>query len=127
MIAILPTDTRPVNARRPRSPEAGSMLVVTYRDGRFAEPVRVRWYASRSGASVHCNVWVHGCDFSISGAGVAGGYGYHKESAALDAAIRSAGIVLSESIDGCGDSGSIAAVEAIARALGYTDMYVVRS
>lgn len=51
------------------------------------------------------------------GTGKAGGYGYHKASAALAAAISDAGIVLSESISGVGDSAMRNACEAIARAV----------
>ena len=65
----------------------------------------------------------------------AGGYGYHKESAALDSAIKSAGIELYGSnystwgdskpdykrrahIGGCGNGSMLTALKAIARAAG---------
>ncbi|MFX5068880.1 hypothetical protein ABTC68_19770, partial [Acinetobacter baumannii] len=51
------------------------------------------------------------------GQGKAGGYGYHKPSAALADAISDAGIRLSRSISGCGDDVMRDACEAIARAL----------
>ena len=51
-----------------------------------------------------------------SGHGKAGGYGYHKESAALQEAIESAGIKLRSPIDGAGDSAVRGAMEAINRA-----------
>ncbi len=51
------------------------------------------------------------------GTGKAGGYGYHKPSAALAEAIRDAGISLDQSISGVGDSAMREACEAIARAV----------
>ena len=51
------------------------------------------------------------------GTGKAGGYGYHKESAALAQAISDAGIQLSQSISGVGDKAMREACEAIARAV----------
>lgn len=51
------------------------------------------------------------------GTGKAGGYGYHKESAALADAIDDAGIRLSHSISGHGHSAMRDACEAIARAV----------
>ena len=89
---------------------------------------------SRSASTVYCSLWVHnfGAEVDISGHGRAGGYGYHKTSAALQAAIDSAGIKLWGSaydgedenkggephrvyIDGCGDSAMRSALLAIAR------------
>lgn len=55
-----------------------------------------RFYMARrsDGASpVYCGLWVSGAQWT-SGHGRASGYGYHKESAALQAAIDSAGIKL---------------------------------
>lgn len=89
---------------------------------------------SRSASTVYCSLWVwnHGANVDISGHGRAGGYGYHKRSAALQSAINSAEIKLwgspydSEdentggtperaSIGGCGDSAMRSALLAIAR------------
>ena len=53
----------------------------------------------------------------IGGGGYAGGYGYHRPSAAAESAIRDAGIVLSQSIGGVGDSAIEGALSAIAAAL----------
>lgn len=67
---------------------------------------------SPEGTTLYCNLWVWGTDVYTSGHGKAGGYGYHKQSAALMEAIRSAGITLTGDEyggDGPGDgSGSIA-------------------
>ena len=91
-----------------------------------------RFYMARrsDGASpVYCSLWVHGTP-ETSGFGKASGYGYHKESAALQDAIDSAGINLqgdnyrqyaddAESsrmarIDGCGETAMREAMIAIA-------------
>ena len=89
-------------------------------NGEMREVVVARWYMARKsdGASpVYASIWTYGAGFDISGHGRATGCGYHKTSAALSAAIDSAGIVLSERIYGLGDGAIRRAVEAIARAI----------
>ena len=89
-------------------------------NGKMREVVVARWYMARKsdGASpVHASIWTYGAGFDISGYGRATGYGYHKVSAALSAAIDSAGITLSERIGGAGDGAIRRALEAIARAI----------
>lgn len=87
--------------------------------------VTARWYwPGRDGASrCYCCVWlrridqengVYDCDGS--GGGYAGGGGYHKPSAALDAALDAAGVELSDPINGRGETALDAALLAIARA-----------
>ena len=87
----------------------------------------------------NAKAWEHGY---TTGKGQAGGYGYHKASAAIDEAIRSAGIRLegspyiiykseqadifkSASISGVGDSAIQSALLAIAFAAGYDDCIFV--
>ena len=97
-----------------------AMSAVALINGKMREVVVARWYMARKsdGASpVYASIWTYGAGFDISGHGRATGYGYHKASAALSAAIDSAGIVLSERIDGVGDGASQRALEAIARAI----------
>jgi hypothetical protein len=48
---------------------------------------------SRQASTVYASIWIHGGDYR-SGRGDAGGYGYHKSSAAMAAAISAAGIEL---------------------------------
>lgn len=74
-------------------------------------------------------LWISGNGRYASGTGDAGGYGYHKESAALDEAIADAGITLHGDvygrerttkrayINGVGDGAMLEACEAIARAV----------
>lgn len=83
----------------------------------------------RPGTVAYCSLWISGTGRYGRGQGKAGGYGYHKPSAALQAAINDAGITLTGdvygrtktdkpcSISGVGDSAMIEACDAIARAL----------
>lgn len=120
--------------------------------------VDCRFYMGRgkSATAVHCALWVQsiqGVDWDgyteTSGSGVASGYGYHKESAALASAMSSAGIELYGSpyghpvnqetpaqtkkmlkqrahIGGCGSGSAVGALLAIAYAAGYKDCILVR-
>ena len=97
-----------------------AMSAVAVINGKMREVVIARWYKARKsdGASpVYASIWTYGAGFDISGHGRATGYGYHKASAALSTALESAGIVLSERIDGLGDGAIRRALEAIARAI----------
>ena len=114
--------------------------------------VDARWYMgkSSSASAVYCSLWcmgrgVYEAAHSTSGKGTAGGYGYHKASAALASAITSAGITLYGSpyghpangdtdkatkallksaahIGGCGDGSIDCALLSIAYAMGYRDV-----
>lgn len=77
---------------------------------------------SKTASRVYCSLWVHG---RCSGHGWAGGYGYHKPSAALDSAIRSAGITLEgDEISGRGESAMLDALHAIGIAAGFDTVRV---
>lgn len=109
--------------------------VVGKKKGALCSIVEARFYMGRSASAstVYCALWVSG-DTYCSGRGKAGGYGYHKESAALAGAIRSAGIQLTGAnyehhegridykkpayISGCGAGSMRMALKAIARAAG---------
>lgn len=101
--------------------------------GEQREIVTARCYMGRSKQSsvVYASLWVHGDANYCSGHGSAGGWGYHKESAAIGDAIGSAGIELygdvygrdakctaSTSIAGVGDGAIRDALLAIAKAAG---------
>lgn len=88
-------------------------LVVAFTDDgklKIREAAKASFYASSRGNTVHCVVSVALPDYTrVSGYGKAGGYGYHKESAALGEALRDAGFTFTENgknfrIDGTGDS-----------------------
>ena len=98
------------------------MILIAHKAGEFTEPVTVRWYMSRSGVGaspVYCSVWVHCSPHHVSGRGVARGGGYHKPSAAFQEACDSAGIELSQPVDGRGDGAVREALFAVGQALGF--------
>lgn len=108
--------------------------VVVAHKGKLERPVTARAWMGRSKNSsvVYASIWVHGGkSVECSGSGRAGGYGYHKISAALDDAIRSAGVKLvgddgkQLSIGGVGDSAIRHALEAITRAAGFRGQMVI--
>jgi hypothetical protein len=127
------------NARRPDNKELVSAysLVVRLPSGEMREVVTVKCYMGRSASAsvVHAVLWVRCTDGEwTSGSGSAGGYGYHKESAAIADAVKSAGIELKDldrtddakhlprhyfDFGGTGESYYPQVFEAIARAAGY--------
>lgn len=91
------------------------------RDG-FAAVVDARFYMGRSASAsvVRCVVYINTRDGRYySGRGSAGGGGYHKESAALDDALASAGVKMASRFGGAGDAAMDHALRAVARAAGY--------
>jgi len=123
------------NARRPDNKELVSAfsLVVRLPSGELREAVTACCYMGRSASAsvVHAVLWVKCADGHwTSGNGSAGGWGYHKESAAIASAIKSAGIELKDmdrtdrkdhwfDLSGTGTSYYPQVFEAIARAAGY--------
>jgi len=123
------------NARRPDNKELVSAysLVVRLPSGELREVVTVNCYMGRSASAsvIHAVLWVRCKDGEwTSGSGSAGGYGYHKESAAIASAISSAGIELKDmdrtdrpdqrfDLGGTGHSYYPQVFEAIVRAAGY--------
>lgn len=77
--------------------------------------VTARVYATDRAA--YACIWIRHGDRHGSGSARATGYGYHRASAALDGAIRAAGVTLSRPIDGVGDTAMVDACEAIGRAI----------
>lgn len=123
--------------------EVSHHTVVAYSNGEFINVVNARCFMGRShsASTVYASIWVNAPKKKayVAGSGSAGGYGYHKESAAIGQAIDSAGIELygdvygrddtkknkRASIDGCGDSAIRDALSAIARAAGYRKFTIV--
>lgn len=85
------------------------------------ECVDLKLYSTDSRA--YACVWLSCPGHSSRGSAMAGGYGYHRASAAAGRALRVAGVSLSEDIAGRGDGAIRAAVEAAARAM-YPDCAV---
>jgi hypothetical protein len=122
------------NAKRPDNKEIVSAysLVVRLPSGELREVIIVKCYMGRSASAsvVHAVLWVKCADGHwTSGSGHAGGYGYHKESAAIAQAISSAGIELKDTendrkdhwfdFSGTGTYYYPQVFEAIVRAAGY--------
>lgn len=105
-------------------------------DDRFSEPITVRLYWPKRGngmGAVSANVWIRTADGRhYSGRGSAGGCGYCKASAAVDVALRSAGIVVlnergeKASLHGIGMETIRQVLLQLGRACGYPNFYVTR-
>ena len=81
----------------------GTFLVIDHNWNRIID-CRIYW----RGQSCHCHMWVSGNDGYCSGSGSAGGYGYDKESSAVQDAITACGYKLfwkGKSKDYCSISG----------------------
>ena len=93
------------------------------------EIIMARCYMGRSASAstVYASVWIYSGGTHTSGKGKAGGYGYHKESAAIAEAIESAGITLDANISGVGDCAIRDALTAIANALEFERVLIVEN
>lgn len=95
------------------------------------EAATVRFYGN--GSRAYCCAWFNGLHhygytggaMSARGSGWAGGYGYHRDSAALSVALKDAGFTLAEPFDGTGETGETAALHAIAEHLGIKRALIV--
>jgi hypothetical protein len=98
---------------------------------RLNKPVELRLYGTGNQNFACLWVRVPGLDFNkevyTQGSGRAGGYGYHRPSAATAEAISNAGFALDADIGGVGESAMEEALCAIADALGIKGYAVVRS
>jgi len=125
-------------ASQPRQPLVATGSLVAMRNGELCEVITVRTYmsAGRNASTVKACVWAKAADTNSewrSGRGDAGGYGYHKGSAAIADAVSAAGFELfgdpyrrdsarnSERLHfgGTGSSAYEEIFKAIARAMGY--------
>jgi hypothetical protein len=119
------------NHRKEKSPvEFESYIVIdknaeTWTDGTIAEPIVLRLYHT-TGRAYAC-LWINCGDIHTSGSGYAGGYGYHRGSAAAQEAINNAGIVLDSAIVGRGDSATREAMMALAAACGIKNPAMIRA
>jgi hypothetical protein len=69
-------------------------------------------------------LWVP-CNDHASGSGKAGGYGYHKTSAAAAEAFEKAGYSLNEGVSGRGDGAILEAIQAVCALHGYENPIIV--
>lgn len=79
--------------------------------------VEIRIYGTQ--ARNYAAAWIHAKGVYACGGGAAGGYGYHRPSAAAANALEDAGVELEEPIGGGGESAIEGALYAIGVALGY--------
>lgn len=94
-------------------------------------PVELRLYGT--GNQNFACLWVRvpgvkgKAEVYTQGSGRAGGYGYHRPSAAANEAISNAGFALDQDIGGVGDDAIEEALCAMADSLGIKDYAIVRS
>jgi hypothetical protein len=91
------------------------------------ESAVIRLYYSASGARNYACLWILRDGFYASGSGKAGGYGYHRPSAAAQEAFTRAGVKLAEPIDGRGDSEIEYAMRALADHMGIARSMILRA
>lgn len=117
-------------------------IVIDKKTERTIIDCRVYMGRSANSSQVYSSVWIMGNNYYIAGTGLAGGYGYHKASAAIADALSSAGIKLfghaymphdtkpdfkrRADIGGVGESACCMAFNAIAYALGYRDIIMIK-
>ena len=90
--------------------------------GREIVDCRVYIGKSSSAKTIYCSIWIYG-ERVYNGLGKAGGYGYHKSSAAMSEALHNAGWEVSEPIFGRGDGAMRKATVAVAQAVaGHDDI-----
>ena len=116
-------DGKSVGTIREKGLVGGYKLITT--EKAVIERVDARFYSSPRGSTVYCLVWINGNDKWGRGVGKAGGYGYYKKSAALEAAFDDAGVKLDKSISGVGENAELEAIRAVGDALGCTDAILV--
>lgn len=116
-------------------------IVIDKKTERTIIDCRVYMGRSSNSSQVYASIWIMGNNCYIAGSGVAGGYGYHKASAAIASAVASAGVELfghaymptrekpdfkrHADIGGVGESACRMAFNAIAYALGYRDIIMI--
>lgn len=100
-------------------------VVALVRKNEFEQPITVKFYATR--ARNYCCLWIRCKAVQVSGGGSAGGYGYHRASAAMDAAMRNAGIKPEYDISGRGRNAMLEAIKSMAKELGYMNFYILES
>lgn len=101
-----------IREREERNIRHGYKAICISEDGKLQELVDLR--IGQTDATAYACVWLHVAGYGTYayGSGKAGGYGYHKSSAAAEAAFRSAGMIFNQSFSGCGDSMTHEAVQA---------------
>lgn len=90
------------------------------------EVIDARWFMGKSSnaSKISCAIWIHTPEEYLVGYGQAGGWGYCKQSAAADAALRSLGAT---GFDCSGQGMSIVreVFRDIGKTLGYDELLIV--
>ena len=109
--SFTPLQSEDVHKHRKESSFRRQLSLVDLADGE--EVACVRFYGK--GERAYCCAWLGRSAQHARGSGWAGGYGYHKDSAAMQSALIAAGFRFAEPFDGVGETGERDALEAIAR------------
>lgn len=110
-----------------------SYEVVTFDAKRgFNNPITLRVYSTNS--KVYVCVWVNAHaagkrkeSVHVSGSGSAGGYGYHRSSAAAQEALSNAGFTFDENISGRGNDAILSALNAVCVSLSFKKFTIVKA
>lgn len=135
MTAKLVTEARNARNMAGEKEQVNRIVLIDKKSEKQVVDARFYMASGRNAPTVYCSIWVYTKDGKgFTGHGKAGGYGYHKESAALADAIESAGIELwgdqynrtkspkqRAHISGCGETAMHDACNAIAYTAGYRD------
>ena len=106
-----PSKSEDVHKHRKESTFRRQLSLVNLADGE--EVATIRFYGK--GERSYCCAWFHKSGQYARGSGWAGGYGYHKDSAAMEFALNAAGWRFDKYFSGVGETGEHGALEAIAR------------
>lgn len=87
------------------------------------QAIVARFYHTTS--RVYCCIWINTKEIHVTGGAFAGGYGYHRASAALESACADAGVQLDKAFGGYGDQAMEEALLAIAKAIGLGDPVIL--
>lgn len=101
-----------IREREEKNIQHGYKAICISEDGKLQEVVDLR--IGQTSSTAYACVWLHvaGYGTHACGSGKAGGYGYHRSSAAAESAFRSAGMTFDVSFGECGDSMMREAVKA---------------
>ena len=93
---------------------------IALQEGELREVITVKFAYPKDGAGrLHCALWYSYAGHTIHGYGCAGGYGYHKQSAAMADALRDMGFIDADDISGRGQTAMLDALRALLTFGGY--------
>lgn len=112
-----------IHKHRKESSFRRQLTLLDLEDGE--EVATVRFYGK--GERAYCCAWFSRSADYARGSAWAGGYGYHKDSAAMQGALNVAGWKFADAFDGVGETGENEALMAIARWLDVGRPQIVRA